>query len=214
LITFDCYGTLVDWETGISHAIAAAAGVTLSFPDIIRAYHEVEPAVQAGSYKSYRDVLREVATGVVGRLGCALAPDDAGFLAESLADWPPFPDTNAALERLSSSGYRLGILSNVDDDLLAGTLRHLSVDFDVLVTAEQVKSYKPAHPHFERARELAGSYRWLHAAQSWFHDIAPATELSIPVFWVNRKGEEPLGEARPLADARSLDGLVGWLEAS
>jgi 2-haloalkanoic acid dehalogenase type II len=120
------------------------------------------------------------------------------FLPESLPTWPPFPDTNAALQRLHESGHRLAILSNVDDDPLAGTRKHLDVAFDFVVTAQQVGSYKPAPGHFTAARERIGGAPWLHVAQSYFHDVQPARALGIPSAWINRKGERPL-------DARGAD---------
>jgi 2-haloacid dehalogenase/putative hydrolase of the HAD superfamily len=217
IITFDCYGTLIDWETGISVAFIEAArgdGMKLDREAILQVYHEVEPIVQAGEYRRYREVLAEVASLCASRLGWSLAPNRAAFLAESVRSWPPFSDTNPALEALRKLGYRLGVLSNVDDDLLAGTLEQFSVDFDLVVTAEQVRSYKPAHPHFVAARERLGGQRWLHAAQSYFHDIVPARELDIPVVWVNRKGELPSGDARPDGEVASLESLGKWLPAS
>jgi len=213
-LTFDCYGTLIDWETGITTAIQTAAaqdGIELQRETIVATYHRVEPTVQAAEYQPYRTVLRDVAVALARELGWDLEPERARFLADSVAEWAPFMDTNAALERLKAAGYRLGILSNVDDDLLEGTLRNLSVEFDILITAEQVRCYKPAHAHFLRARELLGGSRWLHVAQSLFHDIAPAGTLGIPVAWVNRKGEQPAGGVRPIAEVETLDGLVRWL---
>src|SRR5574337_9017 len=200
VVTFDCYGTLIDWEGGIWEAFARAAaadGVKLDRAAMLQAYAEVEPVVEAEAYRSYRAVLTETAERVAARLGWSLPHERAGFLPESLPQWRPFPDTNPALERLVAAGYRLGILSNVDDDLLAGTRRHLTVEFDLLVTAQQVGSYKPAHGHFLRARERIGGERWLHAAQSYFHDVVPARALGIPVAWINRRGEAPAGSARP-----------------
>jgi 2-haloacid dehalogenase/putative hydrolase of the HAD superfamily len=214
IITFDCYGTLIDWETGIGRAIASAAaddGVSLATEEIVRAYHAVEPTVEAARYRAYRDVLRDTVVGVAARLGWSLDPERAGFLASSLPEWPQFADTNTALQRLKDEGYRLGILSNVDDDLLRGTLDHFAVDFDLLVTAEQVRSYKPAHGHFIQARQSIGGARWLHVAQSYFHDVAPACELEIPVVWVNRKAEPPSGEVRPDGEVASLEELSRWL---
>jgi 2-haloalkanoic acid dehalogenase type II len=155
VVTFDCYGTLIDWESGIREAFlraAAADGVPLDPAEALAAHGEIEPIVEAEAYRRYRDVLAETAIRVAARLGWRLRLERAGFLAEALPDWKPFPDTSRALERLAAAGYRLGILSNVDDDLLAGTRRHLPVRFDLLVTAEQVGSYKPAHGHFLRAR--------------------------------------------------------------
>jgi 2-haloacid dehalogenase/putative hydrolase of the HAD superfamily len=214
IITFDCYGTLVDWEGGISAAVmaaAAAAGVTLGRDEVLELHAEVEPLIQAGEYRPYREVLEQVALAMAERLNWPLDPNSTGFLPDSLPGWPPFRDTNRALEALRAAGYRLGILSNIDADLLAGTLEHFSVEFDLLVTAEQVRSYKPATPHFLEARERIGDARWLHAAQSYFHDVEPAVKLDLPVVWVNRKHESPSGDARPTADVPDLYGLVTWL---
>jgi 2-haloacid dehalogenase len=215
VLTFDCYGTLVDWDAGIGAAFvetAAAQGVELDREAVRAAYARAERAVQAGPFRAYRDVLAATAFEVARQLGWNLDATDAGFLARSLPSWPVFVDTNPALERLVSLGASLGILSNVDDDLLAGTRRHLSVDFDLVVTAQQVRSYKPARGHFDRARSLVGDRRWLHVAQSYFHDIEPAVALGIPVVWVNRKGEKPSGTARPTAEVRDLTELVQWLD--
>lgn len=217
VITFDCYGTLIDWETGIVSAFQSAAradGVSLDREAVLRAHADIEPAVQREGYCRYRDVLAEVALRAAPRFGWRLPPERARFLADSLPGWRPFSDTTPALEQLHAQGYRLGILSNIDDDLLAGTRRHLAVPFEILVTAEQVRSYKPAPGHFVRARELIGGRRWLHAAQSYFHDVEPAVSHGIPVVWVNRKGEPPGGDARPTGEVRDLLGLVAWLKGS
>ena len=148
---------------------------------------------------------------VGGHLGWKISRERATFLPESLPRWKPFPDTNGALRRLSQAGYDLGILSNVDDDLLAGTRRHLDASFSLLVTAQQVRSYKPAVGHFTSARAQIGARRWLHAAQSYFHDITPAASHRIPVAWINRKGQEPTGAARPDRGFRTLTELADWL---
>jgi 2-haloalkanoic acid dehalogenase type II len=214
LITFDCYGTLIDWNAGIAGAFLDEArrdGVALRREAVLAAYHAVEPEVEAGPYRPYREVLAETARRVAARLGWAFPAERAGFLAESLPHWPPFPDTNPALERLAAAGYALGILSNVDDDLLAGTRRQLGVPFAFAVTAQQVGSYKPAPGHFLVGRERAGGRPWLHAAQSYFHDVAPATALGIAVAWVNRLHERPSAEARPLRAVSSLAELADWL---
>ncbi len=154
-----------------------------------------------------------MALAVARRLEWDLSPERAGFLADGLPGWRVFPDTNPALDRLKKAEYRLGILSNVDDELLAGTRRQFSVEFDFLVTAEQVRSYKPALPHFERARELIGDARWLHVAQSYFHDVEPASRLGLPVVWVNRKQEQSGGAAAATAEVADLSQLLVWLEA-
>ena len=214
VITFDCYGTLVDWEGGISGAIYEAArkhGRHIPRNEVMRAYLEVEPTIQATEYRSYRDILGEAAARTAELLGWSVTPEEAGFLAKSLPVWAPFADTNAALEQLKEDGYRLGILSNIDNDLLEGTLEHLTVEFDFFVTAESVRSYKPAHAHFQKARDYLSGSSWLHAAQSYFHDIVPACDLEIPAVWVNRNGEKPAGVARPTGEVPTLAGLVQWL---
>jgi 2-haloalkanoic acid dehalogenase type II len=207
VLTFDCYGTLINWERGIGDAFddaARADNVWLDRVAVLAAYHEIEPGLQAERYRPYRDVLALTARAVADRLGWKLAPGGEAFLPKSLPSWPPFPDTNGALRRLSEAGHRLAILSNVDDDLLAGTRRHLDVAFDFVVTAQQVGSYKPAPAHFTTARSRIGGARWLHVAQSYFHDIQPARALAIPTAWINREGQRPLDAAGADHEFRTL----------
>jgi len=214
VVTFDCCGTLIDWERGILEAFRAAAaadGVRLDPAAVLAAYGEIEPTVEAGPYRRYRDVLGESARQVAARLGWPLTDPRAGFLAQSLPAWRPFADTNPALERLARAGYRLGILSNVDDDLLAGTRRHFTIDFDLLVTAEQVGAYKPAPAHFTVARQRIAGARWLHAAQSHFHDVVPARALGIPVAWINRQRQVPAHRVHPDREVVTLTELADWL---
>jgi len=213
-ITFDCYGTLMDWESGIAEAFAqssAVDGVTLGTAAVLAAYADIEPEVEAETYRTYRAVLTETARRVARRFGWPLSEERASFLADSLPNWRPFTDTNSALRRLGAAGYRLGILSNVDDDLLAGTLRHFSVKFDLLVTAQQVRAYKPAHKHFLAARERIGTRRWLHVAQSYFHDVVPARALGIPVVWINRKRSAAPDGGQADREFRTLADLADWL---
>lgn len=216
IITFDCYGTLIDWEGGIISAFqteAAKDGVELNADEIIEAYNVEEPVVESAGYRSYREVLGETARRVGARLAWSIESNRGAFLAASLADWEPFADTNAALARLASR-FKLGILSNVDDDLLAATRRHFTVEFDLIVTAQQIKSYKPAEAHFTEAIARTAGKRLLHAAQSYFHDVAPARRLGIPSVWVNRHGStaEPGGplptyEVRTLTEFADLMGV-------
>ena len=156
-------------------------------------------------------VLTTTGRRIAARLGLSVPPDQAGFLAESLPNWRPFPDTNRGLRQLADAGYRLGILSNVDDDLLAWTRRHFPAPFEIIVTAEQVGSYKPAPAHFAEARARIGDRAWLHAAQSYFHDIAPAVALGIPVAWVNRKSERAPEGSRPAREVHDVLELARWL---
>ena len=215
VVTFDCYGTLIDWETGIREAFLRAAesdGVALPAAELLAAHAEVEPAVEAEAYRSYREVLALTASRVATRFGWRIGADRAGFLAESLSSWRPFADTNPALRRLAAAGCRLGILSNVDDDLLDGTRRLLDVAFDPVVTAAQVRSYKPAPAHFvEARRRLPAGARWLHAAQSYFHDVVPCRRLGVPVAWINRTGAKA-GAAGPSDwEFADLAGLADWM---
>ncbi len=216
VITFDCYGTLIDWEAGIARAFldsAAADCRRLSAAEVLAAYGEMEPDVEAEAYRAYREVLAETAVRVAARLGWRIDRDHAGFLAESLASWQPFADTNSALARLSGAGCRLGILSNVDDDLLAGSRRLLQASFDPVITAAQVRSYKPAPGHFLAARRLLpAATRWLHAAQSYFHDVVPCKNLGIPVAWINRKAETGGAAGPPDREVRDLGELADWIE--
>jgi 2-haloalkanoic acid dehalogenase type II len=213
IVTFDCYGTLIDWEAGIAGAFARAAAESGSRLDphlVLAAYERIEPVVEAERYRSYRDVLTESAVRVARELGWPLPEARAGFLAESLPRWIPFPDTNPALERLFKAGYQLGILSNVDDELLAATRKHFTVPFDLIVTAQQVGSYKPADGHFVAAGQRIGGRRWLHAARSHFHDVTPCRRLGVPVAWINR-GREPGREPRPDRELATLAALADWL---
>jgi 2-haloalkanoic acid dehalogenase type II len=212
IVTFDCYGTLIDWESGIAAAFIDAAradGIALQREQVLRAYETIEPVVERERYLSYREVLTETARRVAHSLGWQC--DDGTFLPSSLPGWTPFADTNAALERLRDAGYRLGILSNVDDDLLAETRRHFTVDFDLIITAQQVRSYKPAPGHFVSAKARIGGARWLHAAQSNFHDIVPVNAMGVPTAWVNRRGDVALPGGMPTYEVRDIAGLADLL---
>ncbi len=214
VVTFDCYGTLVDWERGIVSAFEGvwpSAERATDSSRIVELHAEIEPQVEAERFRSYREVLDEAAVRIARRLGREIPTGSRHFLSQSLASWPPFGDTREALTALAGAGLRLGILSNVDEDLLAATRRQLGVEFDLLVTAEQVRSYKPAPGHFLEARRRLGGKPWLHVAQSLFHDIAPGQKLGIPAVWINRKGE-PLAEGlAPLAVFPDLRCLADWL---
>lgn len=216
-LSFDCYGTLVDWEAGIIRAFQAEAeadGRELPGPEIVQAYMQVEPEVESGPYRSYREVLTETASRVAERLGWPIDRARAGFLARSLPDWPLFPDTRSAIERLGRQ-FRLGILSNVDDDLLAATIQAIGVEFDWTVTAEKTRSYKPAPDHFREAIDRVGGMpdRLLHVAQSYYHDVRPGRTLGLSVVWVNRKGEVPPVGPAPSHTVRDLAELADWLTA-
>lgn len=202
-LTFDCFGTLVDWRHGI------ATTAELLFPgrgrQVLEVYQRAEPAVQGeASFRRYRTVLTETLQRAAGELGLPLREDDADALATSIPYWPVFPDVERSLGRLRSDGWRLALLTNCDRDLIALTQRRLPVPFDAVVTAEDVRAYKPAPAHFRRfeASIAPDRARWIHVAQSYFHDIRPASKLGIRRIWVNRHAER---EDPSLADATVAD---------
>ena len=204
-ISFDCYGTLIDWESGILgyiRPLLRAKGCSASDSQILNLYSELEPGEQSGPYRTYREVLAGVMNGFARNLNFELSAPEASGLADSIPDWKPFPDTVQALRKLKSR-YKLAILSNIDDDLFAFTAKRLEVPFDLIVTAQQVRSYKPSQRNFETllARIDATSHALLHAAESLYHDVAPAGELGIATVWVNRRQGKPAAATR-LADAK------------
>jgi len=218
LLTFDCYGTLIDWETGILRALREAWPESAALDDraLLDEFHEIQNRLKTDAYRRYRALLTEVSVAVAREHGWDDSEARAATIPASIPEWRPFDDTNSALGRLRDAGATLGILSNIDDDLLAGTLRRFDVAFDRLGTAERLHSYKPATPHFELglawAREDAdGEAGWLHIAQSLFHDIEPATRLGLRAVWVNRRGEELPTSARPLHTAHDLAAAVDWI---
>ena len=190
-VSFDCYGTLIDWETGISASVGevtADRGIVRSRAEILALYAEFEPRAQdSESFLHYRSVLRRVMLSVGNELGFRCNESELDCLIESLPNWPVFPDVVDALQTLKKH-YKLAVISNVDDDLFAGTAKRLGVDFDVVVTAEQVGSYKPDLTNFHAAAARMGVDRskWLHVAESLYHDIAPANRLGVKSVWVNR----------------------------
>jgi 2-haloacid dehalogenase len=190
VLTFDCYGTLIDWESGILGALRPpleAHGHSLDDGAILALYSELEPAIQQGPYRPYRQVLEEVVRGFGLRLGFTPSREEAESLPASLGRWLPFPDTVAALRALKKR-YRLGVISNIDDDLFAQTASHLEVAFDFLVTAQQAQSYKPSTNNFKIAlqRIARPAEKVLHCAESLYHDVAPARSLGLATVWVNR----------------------------
>jgi 2-haloacid dehalogenase len=200
--TFDCYGTLIDWERGIQGAFLEQ-WPNADAERLLALYHEIEPQVQEGRSIPYRQVLSGVLLRVAEHEGLPLRTEDRDALAASLPSWPAFPEVPAALGEARSRGWKLAILSNTDQDLLAASLRHIEVPVDLTVTAAEAGSYKPAHGHWDRFFELSGADRSGHAhvAASLFHDIVPASEMRLRTVWINR-----LGEATNLPrDAELLD---------
>jgi 2-haloacid dehalogenase len=190
ILNFDCYGTLINWEQGILgclHRILKAHGKQLDDATVLQVYGDFEAGAEQGEYRRYREVLNSVVRQFGKQFGFQPSDQDVGSLAESLKDWKPWPDTVEAL-RLLASRFRLAILSNVDDDLFAGTRPQLEVEFSQIITAQQAEAYKPSLKIFELALSRVGvpAYRVLHVGQSIYHDVIPAQSLGLATVWVNR----------------------------
>jgi 2-haloacid dehalogenase len=199
-ITFDCYGTLIDWNGGIRRELARVFGDERADEQLHR-YHELEPELEADGKLSYRDVMTEA----MRRLG---APEgEESGLAESLPSWQPFPEVRAALEEARSRGWTLAILSNTDRDFIDASIARIGVPFELAIVASEIGSYKPGHAHWEEfsRRTAAPREGHVHVAASLFHDIAPANELGLRSVWINRLGERPEPEpTRELSDLLQL----------
>jgi 2-haloacid dehalogenase/putative hydrolase of the HAD superfamily len=213
-VTFDVYGTLIDWESGAFDAFKQEAdrdGFTIERDELIPLFHSVQQQIQAGSYELYAEVLRRTAVQIAKDLGWPLEPSRSGFLPDSVKRWPPFKETNSVLQKVAKK-HNIGLISNVDDKLLGETRRHLKsatgqpLDFDLVVTAQQVRSYKPDPAHFtECERRIGGKKGWVHVAASYYHDVEPCLKKKIPVIWVNRTGQQlESGQKKPDAEVKNL----------
>jgi 2-haloacid dehalogenase len=190
LLTFDCYGTLIDWESGIFSAlrpVLAAHGKSIADAELLALYGEFEANAEAGEYRPYREVLQEVVRSFGQRLSFTPTQEELQSLPDSVSRWQPWPDTVAALKRLSAR-YQLAIISNVDDELFALTRQFLPVDFVAVTTAQQARCYKPGLEIFRVAlkKAVAPAHRILHVGQSIYHDVLPAQSLKLATVWVNR----------------------------
>ena len=195
ILTFDCYGTLINWEAGLLPAIRrilSAHGKELEDATILKLYGEFEQLSEQGDFHPYRQVLASVVRRFGANLGFTPTNEQAASLPNSLAGWKPWPDTVEVLRRLKSR-YRLAIISNVDDDLFAATRPQLGVDFDEVITAQQAQAYKPSMKIFELAlsRIKTPAHRVLHVGQSIYHDVIPAQSLGLATVWVNRPSARP-----------------------
>ena len=220
-ISFDCYGTLIDWESGILgylRPLLQGKGCARTDVEILQMYSEFEPAEQAKSYRPYRDILASVVLAFARELRFDVNEQEASGLADSIRDWEPLSDTIPALKSLKRK-YKLAILSNIDDDLFAYSAQKLAVPFDCVVTAQQAQSYKPALHNFELLlkRLSIPRARLLHIAESLFHDIAPANSLGIKSVWVNRRHGKPAAaskfvDAKPDMQVFDLADLIARVE--
>jgi 2-haloacid dehalogenase len=223
VLTFDCYGTLINWETGILSVlrrILADHGTTLDDAELLKLYGDFEQFCEQGEFHPYREVLQSVVRRFGSQLGFTPTDDEALSLPNSLPAWKPWPDTVAALARLKSR-FRLAILSNVDDDLFATTRPLLGVEFDEVITAQQAQAYKPSLKIFELAldRIKAPAHRVLHIGQSIYHDVVPAQALGLATAWVNRPSARPgigavkIAEAKADVEVSSLAELADLVDA-
>jgi 2-haloacid dehalogenase len=204
-MTFDCYGTLLDWQTGFRRILEPVADGRID--ELVQAFHAVEPEVERElSGALYKDILREGLARAAERAGVELP--DRDVLIDGWHTIRAFPDTVDALRMLHAHGWKIGILTNCDLDLFDATRAALDVQPDLVVTAEEVRSYKPALGHFERFEELSGVQRgdWVHAAVSWWHDMVPARELGLRRIWVDREnsGHDPSIVTARVPDMASL----------
>jgi 2-haloacid dehalogenase len=215
-VSMEVYGTLIDWETGIYRAFQAEAekdGFTIDRDELIPLFIRIQREITAGSYELYAEVLRRTAVRCAAELGWELEPVRSSFLPNSIPSWPPFRDTNALLDRLKKK-YQIGLISNIDDKLLGATRRHFRSDFDLVVTAQQVRSYKPDPAHFKECqRRIGGKSGWIHVATSLYTDVQPCMKLRIPVIWINRKKEQLEGAKKPDAEVKDLRSAVTLLKA-
>jgi len=211
--TFDCYGTLIDWNGGIAGDLDRLFGLGAG-ARLLPRYHELEPEVQAEDpERTYRTVLTLALERLADAEGLELPTGEHDALARSLPSWQPFPEVSAALEKARSRDWRTAILSNTDRDLIAASKAQIGVPFDETIVASEIGSYKPGHRHWSEffARTHADRARHVHVAASLFHDIAPANELGLKSVWVNRLGET--ADPAPTKEIADLDGLPDVLDA-
>jgi 2-haloacid dehalogenase len=205
VLTFDCYGTLIDWEAGISaglRRVLESRGVTIDEDELLERYARHEARLEAGPYLRYREVLARSLRGVCDELGIEPTAEELEAFGASVGDWPAFPDSAEALARLAER-YRLGVITNCDDDLFAASNRRLGVEFEWIVTAQQARSYKPNRNNFGLAFLRIGlpRDRILHVAQSLFHDHVPAKQLALTTAWIDRRRSRAGFGATPPASA-------------
>jgi 2-haloacid dehalogenase len=209
--TFDCYGTLVDWNGGIGDELARLFGEDRR-QELLRRYHVLEPVIQRDGSLPYREVLGRSLAAISVEAGLDLPEHELDALSRSLPGWPVFPEVPAALGEARARGWRLAILSNSDRDLIEASMQAIGVPFELAVVAGEIRSYKPQLGHWRRFSEEtdADPDRHVHVGASRFHDVAPALDLGLPVVWINRLGET--GEPRPTRELPDLSGLPDALD--
>ncbi|HEX3034530.1 MAG TPA: haloacid dehalogenase type II [Thermodesulfobacteriota bacterium] len=212
LLTFDCYGTLIDWELGMRDALEGLVrkkNISLDIESSIERYVEIELEIEHGGYRKYKEVLALGVRRLFQEKAIELTTEEETIFADTIVRWPPFPETREVLRNLKER-YKLAILSNIDNDIIRHSVSLIGVEFDAIITAEQVKSYKPSHSHWKRMLEFFDipKERILHVAASYVHDIIPAKELGFTVAWINRKDEKIKGNMKPDYEFRDLRPLI------
>jgi 2-haloacid dehalogenase len=209
--TFDCYGTLIDWNGGILRELERLFGVEAA-PRLLDRYHELEPELEQDGSLPYRSVQTEALIRLAEDEGLSIPEGEADALARSLPDWEPFPEVHDALAELRHRGWNLVILSNTDRDLIEASMRRIGVPFEFAIVAGEIGSYKPSHAHWEQFFEKTTADRdnHVHVAASLFHDIAPARELELKTVWINRLDEAP--KPKPDRELRDLTSLPDTLD--
>lgn len=216
LITFDCYGTLIDWEEGMRSALKgllAKKNINLDFETLFKQYLDIEFAITAEKYRNYKEVLTISLRKTLEENGVSVEEGDDRVFADSLPSWEPFPESVEVLQCLQNKGYRLGILSNIDDDLIAGSAKKLQAKFDYIISAQQVQSYKPNPNHWKRLLEVSGlpKEKVLHVSVSYTHDLAPAIDMGFTTAWINRWKEEIGQRQKPNYESPDLNILTSIL---
>ncbi len=218
-VTFDVYGTLIDWESGVYEAFQTEAERTdFTLPDkstLIELFNKHQEEITSGSYELYAEVLRQIALRIAKDVEWDLEPSRTNFLPDSVIRWKPYREANAALDRIAKK-YQVGLVVNIDDKLLVASRRHIRSDFDIVVTAQQVRSYKPETAHFtETARRIGGKKGWMHVGASYYYDVQPSLKSKLPTVWVNRH-KEKLGDPKakkPDLEVKNLRELADKLKA-
>lgn len=218
-VTFDVYGTLIDWESGVYEAFENEAARTdfkmVDKAELIERFNAHQEEIKSGSYELYAEVLRRLALKIADDIDWDLEPSRTNFLPDSVVRWKPYREANAALDRIAKK-YQVGLVVDIDDKLLVASRRHIRSDFDIVVTAQQVRSYKPETAHFtETARRIGGKKGWIHVGSSYYYDVAPSLKAKLPTVWVNRKKEKlPDPKAKkPDLEVKNLRELADKLKA-
>lgn len=216
LLTFDCYGTLIDWELGMKSAlkeILTRKGLHSNTDQLIKRYIEIELEIEQETYRKYKEILILGVKKLFAEKNIKLSCSEERVFADTIATWPPFKETKKALKRLKEK-YRLAILSNVDNEIIKHSIELIGVEFDGVITAEMVRSYKPSHAHWNKLLELFKPTKKdevLHVSSSYVHDVVPAKELGFKVAWINRKGEKRPGKYKPDYEFSNLTALADFL---